>query len=171
VLPTAADLFERHHLAIYRYLLRMTGSRETAEDLTQEVFLRVLTASSYEERDRELAWLFRIARNLRIDRLRREQRSPARAPLDHTDVAGPPHQGLRLSLQQALSTLADEERDAFVLAEVGGLSYAEIASVCGVTSAAIRSRIYRARQSLRASLDTPVETGRILVRGKHGTRI
>ena len=61
---TSAELFERHHVAIYRYLLRMTGSRETAEELTQDVFVRVLKGlEQYEERDREQAWLFRIARN------------------------------------------------------------------------------------------------------------
>jgi RNA polymerase sigma-70 factor (ECF subfamily) len=63
VATTPAELFERHHVAIYRYLLRMTGSRETAEELTQDVFVRVLNGlEHYQQRDRERAWLFRIAR-------------------------------------------------------------------------------------------------------------
>lgn len=153
---TPAEMFERHHLAIYRYLLRMTGSRETAEELTQEVFLRAIQrAEAYEERSRERAWLFRIARNLRIDGVRRERRAPVLAPVDDDEPWEPARQALRLGIRQALAMLEDNEREAFVLAEVVGLSYADIAETCGTTPAAIRSRIHRARMQLRAVLDLP----------------
>jgi RNA polymerase sigma-70 factor, ECF subfamily len=166
--PTAADLFERHHLAIYRYLLRMTGSREVAEDLTQEVFVRVVRSSErYEERERERAWLFRIARNLRTDHLRHERRTPASDTLWGVDVAGAAMQGLRLSLSQALDDLEANDREVFVLAEISGLSYAEIAAVCVTTPAAVRSRIYRARQALRAALAGSAPQSPMLVRGHH----
>lgn len=67
--PTVVELFERHHGAVYRYFRRLTGRREPAEDLTQELFVQVLQAlPAYEPREREIAWLFRIARNLWIDR-------------------------------------------------------------------------------------------------------
>jgi RNA polymerase sigma-70 factor, ECF subfamily len=149
-------MFERHHLAIYRYLLRMIGSRERAEELTQDVFLRALKAADgYEERSSERAWLFRIAHNLRLDEARRIQRTPPMSPVDDVAPAAPAQQALRASLMQALAMLPDEEREAFVLAEVVGMSYVEIADACAVTTAAIRSRIYRARMQLRAVLDVP----------------
>src|SRR5215467_2453294 len=151
-------MFERHHVAIYRYLLRMLGSRERAEELTQDVFVRALKgADRYEDRSQERAWLFRIARNLRLDELRRDRRAPAMSPVDTADAGESlqPQQALRASLRQALAMLADDEREAFVLAEVVGLSYAEIADACSATPAAVRSRIYRARMQLRAVLDVP----------------
>jgi RNA polymerase sigma-70 factor (ECF subfamily) len=154
--PTAAGMFERHHLAIYRYLLRMIGSRERAEELTQDVFLRAIKAANgYEERSSERAWLFRIARNLRLDDARHTQRTPSLLPVDVAEPSAPAQQALRLSLLQALAMLPDDEREAFVLAEVVGLSYAEAADTCATTTAAIRSRVYRARVQLRATLDMP----------------
>jgi len=151
---TAADMFERHHLAIYRYLLRMLGSRESAEELTQDVFVRAIKSGSVpDEPVGERAWLFRVARNLRIDHSRRQRRAPL-VSID-AEVAAPASQALRVSLLQGLAMLPDEEREAFVLAEVAGLSYAEIADACSVTPAAVRSRIYRARMQLRATLDVP----------------
>src|SRR5215470_12531101 len=145
-------MFERHHLAIYRYLLRMLGSRDRAEEMTQDVFVHALKgASRYEDRSQERAWLFRIARNLRLDELRRDRRAPAMSAED-AEPLQPPRQALQASLRQALAMLPDDEREAFVLAEVVGLSYAEIADACSITQAAVRSRIYRARMQLRAVL-------------------
>ena len=70
--PRAAGLFERHHLAVYRFLRRATGDGPAAEDLTQDVFLRIVRGlDRYEDRLRERAWVFRIARNVLIDRHRR----------------------------------------------------------------------------------------------------
>ena len=150
-----ACIFERHHLAIYRYLLRMLGSHDRAEELTQDVFVRALKgASRYEDRSQERAWLFRIARNLRLDELRRDRRAPkvSQAENEPLQLA---QQALQVSLRQALAMLPDDERESFVLAEVVGLSYAEIAAACSTTQAAVRSRIYRAQVQLRAVLDVP----------------
>ena len=153
---TPGEMFDRHHLAIYRYLLKMTGSREAAEELTQDVFLRVVrSAPSYDDRSLERAWLFRIARNLRIDNARRERRAPDVTPIDTDEPSEPGRQALQLGLRQALAMLPDDEREAFVLAEVVGLSYVEIAAASSATPAAVRSRIYRARMQLRATLDAP----------------
>ena len=152
-------MFERHHVAIYRYLLRMLGSRDRAEELTQDVFVHALRAADqYEERAQERAWLFRIARNLRLDALRRDRRASTASTVDGADPEEPrqpAQQALQSSLRQALAMLPDDEREAFVLAEVVGLSYAEIAAACSATPAAVRSRIYRARMQLRAVLERP----------------
>jgi RNA polymerase sigma factor (sigma-70 family) len=167
VATTPAELFERHHVAIYRYLLRMTGSRETAEELTQDVFVRVLKGlEQYEERDRERAWLFRIARNLRCDLARRSLRQPSTS-LDGVEPIAAQQQELQLSLARALATLAEDDREAFVLGEIGGFSYVEIGVICEASPAAVRSRIYRARLALRQALDAPDGCERSFVRGTH----
>lgn len=165
---TTAELFERHHVAIYRYLFRMTGSRETAEELTQDVFVRVLKGLElYQERDRERAWLFRIARNLRCDHARQRHRQPPSTPLEDVEPLEPQRQELQLSLARALAALDDDDREAFVLGEIGGFSYVEIGVICETTPAAIRSRIYRARLALRLALDAPAVRERSFVRGTH----
>jgi RNA polymerase sigma-70 factor (ECF subfamily) len=158
VAATPADLFERHHGAIYRYLLRTTGSREIAEDITQEVFLRVIKGlDGYQDIDHERAWLFRIAHNLRCDHTRRAYRQPAPSSLNDVEASEPARQHLQFSLSEALAKLGEDDREAFVLAEIGGLSYADIATICGTSSSAVRSRIYRARLALRDALTPLVE--------------
>jgi RNA polymerase sigma-70 factor (ECF subfamily) len=153
-MPTAADLFERHHRAVFSFLRRMTGSNEDAEDLTQEVFMRVLKAiDGYQERSRERAWVFRIARNVWLDHNRARGRAPAVEPIRDPHVGRlPDPQDSRLALQQALACLGDAEREAFLMREAGGLGYAEIAEATGATPDAVRSRIHRARLALRRTL-------------------
>ena len=152
--PQAAGIFERHHLAVYRFLRRATGDGPAAEDLTQDVFFRIVRGlDRYEERLRERAWVFRIARNVLLDRHRRALRSVPALSLDA--LPEPARDGLQtesLALQEALAGLREEEREAFLLREVAGLGYEEIGSIVDATPDAIRMRIYRARASLRVWL-------------------
>jgi RNA polymerase sigma-70 factor (ECF subfamily) len=153
-MPTAPDVFERHHVAVFRFLRRMGVSTADAEDLTQEVFLRVVRAlSGYEERQSERAWVFRIARNVRSDHWRARGRAPQREPLADGHLATRSVANIeRLALEEALDGLGEAEREAFLLREVGGLGYSEIAEVTGATPDAVRSRIHRARLALRQAL-------------------
>jgi RNA polymerase sigma-70 factor (ECF subfamily) len=156
-MPTALELFERHHLAVYRFLRRMGSSRTDAEDLTQQVFLRVLQAlPGYEERQLERAWVFRIARNVRLDHWRSRGRKPGGDSFDERRQAPRSVAHLdRLALDQALAGLGEPEREAFLLRELGGLGYREIAEATGATPDAVRSRIHRARLALREALAAP----------------
>lgn len=165
-MPSVAPshLFDRHHLAIYRFVLRATGDAPTAEDLTQEVFLRVLRTRPDLDGDADSrAWLFRVARNLLIDRARRAGRRPRARPLEAVAAApGATTGGLRLELSQALEALSAEDREVFLMSQVGGLSYREVAASAGLSEAAVRSRIFRARCRLRqalASCPAPAEEG------------
>src|SRR5216684_4090025 len=72
----AADLFERHHRALFRYLYHQTRRRDIAEDIVQDVFVRVVRSPTYRESGREAAWLFTIARRLLMDRQRARSRHP-----------------------------------------------------------------------------------------------
>lgn len=144
-------LFTEHRQGVFRYLCRLVGQAESARDLTQEVFLRVTRAGVPEtSADGERAWVFKVARNLGLNFLRDGARRPPVVPL--VDRPSAPTQELSAALAQALGSLAELDRDVFLLREVGGLSYDEIAGACEITSSAVRSRLHRARQQLRATL-------------------
>lgn len=148
------NLFKEHHLRVYRYFLRQSGTETVAEDMTQEVFLRALRITSGGGQAGDRAWLFRIARNLWIDRWRQMKRRPEKTELPES-AAVHPRQEAQMRLDDALHQLADEDREVFLLKEVGGLSYDEIAAACRTSHASVRSRLFRARQSLRTYLAEP----------------
>lgn len=151
----AATLYERHGRSVRQYLCALTGNAELAEDLAQEVFVRVLRgADRYRPQERDRAWLFRIARNAAVDHRRRAATRPVVATGSHEPVTDA-IQPLRLEIRDAIARLPDVERDGFLMAELGGLSYAEIATALSTTVPAVRSAIYRARLALRAALPAP----------------
>jgi RNA polymerase sigma-70 factor (ECF subfamily) len=166
----AAHLFEHHGPAVRKYLHRLTQEPSIADDLAQEVFLRVVRGSArYEPRDRERAWIFRIARNVLLDYSRRKRRSLE--DVVPAEAVGAGTQGLRSDLHHALARLPDDERDAFLLGEIGGLTYAEIASMTETTVPSVRSRIYRARLALREMLRPPAPlTSGVFIRGEDDER-
>jgi len=153
----AASLFAQYSDRLVRYLSGVSGEREAARDLTQEVFLRISRSPIPVAPEDQLAgWLFKIARNVAIDHHRQRRRRP------ETDLGSVPEatrdaqQEMAIALQQALATLPDLDRDVFLLREVSGLSREEIASACDLTVDAVRSRIHRARLELRAVLAAPL---------------
>jgi RNA polymerase sigma-70 factor (ECF subfamily) len=166
-------LFAAHHQQLFRYLYRALGQRDVARDLTQDVFLRVSRATvppgTAPERQ---AWLFRIARNLLIDHYRRRQRSPEVA--DTTVIAGmAASQEAGAAIREALAALADLDRDVFLMREVAGLDYKQIADACDLTVPAVRSRLHRTRLELRDLLTAPVAERcatplRLAAKRKHG---
>ena len=160
--PSAESLFERHHGAIFRFLSRQTGDPHLAEDLTQDVFVRVVRGlETFEPRERDRAWLFRIARRLILDRRRDDSRRPTLVPeadLDPASRRTDPE--LRLRLDEAMADVPEAEREAFLLREHGGLGYDEIAAVTGSTPDAVRNRIHRARCALREAMAAELTAAR-----------
>jgi len=144
-------LFTAHRDGVFRYLCRIVG-QEDARELTQEVFLRVTRAAAPETDDGgRRAWVFRIARNLALNHVRDDRRRGT-AMDTVPDVGAPPTQALAAVLREALDRLNPLDRDVFLMREVGGLSYEEISFACQLSADAVRSRLHRARQQLRASL-------------------
>jgi RNA polymerase sigma-70 factor (ECF subfamily) len=156
----AEALFVLHRGRVFRYLCRAVGHVETARDLTQDVFLRVTRAAPpVGTADDQRGWLFSIARNIAIDHRRREHIRPAitdDAPLP----ARPASQDVTAAVNEALAALPELDRDVFLLREVAGLGYEEIATACALTPDAVRSRIHRARLDLRARLAAPLSLRR-----------
>jgi RNA polymerase sigma-70 factor, ECF subfamily len=150
----ASRVYGEHGPAVRRYFQRLTRNRDLADDLAQEVFLKVVRAAgTYQAQERERAWVFRIAQNVLLDHYRKVGRS--REEPDAFEAVQAPPQGLAADLQHALARLSTDDREVFLLGEVGGLSYAEIASLLDTTVPAVRSRIYRARLALREMLTPP----------------
>ena len=143
-------LFVAYREPVFRFLRQFVRDATSAEDLTQETFLRALRAS-YTANGQERAWIFQIARNLARDHLRARGRAAVTTELgEHAVVSADPVR--TLELKTALLTLADDDREVFLLKEVAGLAYAEIADACGLTPDAVRSRLHRARLALRRQM-------------------
>ena len=154
----AAELFERYSGAILKFADRMLSDRSEAEEVTQETFVKVITrAHQYDGRAEVASWLFAIAANACRDRRRRERRAPV-VPLDL--VAAPREKGegiesrmlsgqRRDAIRRALASLSEEQRAALVLARYHGLPYVEIARVLGISVGAVKTRIFRAVESLK----------------------
>nr|WP_231134264.1 RNA polymerase sigma factor SigE [Motilibacter deserti] len=160
--PTWDEIVRTHSARVFRLALRLTGDRHDAEDLTQEVFVRVFRSlSSYSPGTFE-GWLHRITTNLFLDLVRRKQRIRFDAlPDDAGDrlasrEPSPEHllvdSGLDPDVEAALSALPPDFRAAVVLCDIEGLSYEEIAATLGVKLGTVRSRIHRGRALLRAGL-------------------
>jgi RNA polymerase sigma factor (sigma-70 family) len=153
----AEVLFGRHRLQLVRYLSRAVGQPDMAHDLTQDVFLRISRSTVPVASEPEVrAWVFRIARNVALDHHRRTARRPETELEAATAPSGAASQDVRIAVNQALSRLADLDRDVFLMREVVGLHYDEIAAACEISPAAVRSRLHRARLQLRESLSPSV---------------
>jgi RNA polymerase sigma-70 factor (ECF subfamily) len=148
---------------VYRLAYRLTGNVPDAEDLTQEVFVRVFRSlPSYTPGTFE-GWLHRITTNLFLDMARRRQRirfeglgedAASRLSGDEpTPAQAFDARHLDGDVQQALAALAPEYRAAVVLCDIEGLSYEEVASTLGVKLGTVRSRIHRGRAQLRVALE------------------
>jgi len=154
-------LFIANRDRLFRYFVRAVGEAEVARDLTQDVFVRVSRTKVPDGADGEIrGWLFQIARNLALDYYRKRDRQPRPVALvDRSHVAS---QDVAVAVNEALAALPDLDRDVFLMREVAGLGYEEIARACDLTAGAVRSRIHRARLQLRAQLAAPVATRRMI---------
>ncbi len=160
--PSWDEIVREHSARVYRLAYRLTGNRPDAEDLTQEVFIRVFRSLAGYTPGTFEGWLHRITTNLFLDQVRRTQRIRMDAMgADAERVAaahgGEPEEGfeqanLDQDIQRALAALAPQYRAAVVLCDIEGLSYEEIAVTLGIKLGTVRSRIHRARAQLRQAL-------------------
>jgi RNA polymerase sigma factor (sigma-70 family) len=161
-LPSWEEIVRAHSARVYRLAYRLTGNQHDAEDLTQEVFVRVFRSlSSYTPGTFE-GWLHRITTNLFLDGARRRQRIrfeglgddvAQRLPgTELTPAQAWDERHLDGDIQEALRALPPDYRAAVVLCDIEGFSYEEIAVTMGVKLGTVRSRIHRGRAQLRAAL-------------------
>ncbi len=167
-----AELVGRYQHRLVGVMNHLVGHPDEAEDLAQEVFLRVYrTREKYTPKAKFATWLFTIANNLALNALRDRRRKPA-VPLEVPDPSAsgpwqanqlaavreePPthnlqHQELAAVIRRALDGLNDRQRMAVVLNKFEDMNYAEIAEVMGLTTKAVKSLLSRARARLREAL-------------------
>lgn len=168
-------LLKRHQRPIYNFLVRHVGNTALAEDLMQEVFLRVIKgAASYKQEAKFTTWLYTIARNLCVDSARRARHRQAASldqPLGHADGdrartladLTADHRPdverqvisrrLQDELQRAIDSLNDEQREVFLMRETLALSFKEIAEIVQCPENTAKSRMRYALEQLRRELD------------------
>ncbi len=161
-LPTWDEIAEWYGDTVYAMAFRLTGDRDEARDLAQDVFVRVYRNLHRYRPGTFEGWLYRITRNLFLDRVRRRARVRME-PLPDGDWREPREPGpspderavdqvLDEDVEQALAELPATFRRAVVLCDVRGLSYDEIVEVTGWPMGTVRSRIHRGRKLLRQQL-------------------
>jgi|SRR5690554_344709 len=162
-------IVEEHSGRVFRLAYHLTGNRHDAEDLMQDVFVRVFNSLSQYKPGTFEGWLHRITTNLFLDRMRRKKRIrfdfmaeddvavSTSDSFDRHERSGQPEDAFDMShlgddIVAALADLQPEYRAAVVLSDIEGLSYEEIATTLGIKMGTVRSRLSRARAKLRESL-------------------
>jgi RNA polymerase sigma factor (sigma-70 family) len=156
------DVVAEHSGRVYRLAYRLTGNRHDAEDLTQDVFVRVFRSLDRYEPGNFNGWIHRITTNLFLDRVRRGAKirmdgfgegAEERLPSVEVGPDASVHDAeFDPDIETALAGLPEEFRVAVVLCDVEGLSYDEISAVLGIKIGTVRSRIHRGRTQLRTAL-------------------
>ncbi len=166
-------LLARHRKPVFNYILRFIGDRETAEDLLQEAFLRVIKGvDAYKRQAKFTTWLYTIARNLCVDQTRRRKHrrhASLDAPMDASEDAGTllevlpggemasdrktVNKQLYARMQKAIAELSEEQREVFLMREFLDLPFKQIGEVVGVPENTVKSRMRYALEKLRLDLD------------------
>ena len=166
-------LLGRHRKAVFNFILRYVGDKETAEDLLQETFMRVIKgADAYKRQAKFTTWLYTIARNLCVDQTRRRKHrkhASLDAPMGSDDDSGTlldvvasgemasdrksVNKQLYQRLQGAIGALSEEQREVFLMREFLDMPFKQIADVVGVPENTVKSRMRYALEKLRLDLD------------------
>jgi RNA polymerase sigma-70 factor, ECF subfamily len=155
-----ARLVERYEARLYRHAYGMVQDPDVAADLVQDAFVRAYARlASCEDPARFGGWLFTVLRNRCTDYVREHRRRDV--PLDprapYAAAGGGPAEELergelRRKVEAALATLPEQQREAFLLKHVEGMSYEEMAGLLGAGISALKMRVARAREGIRAAL-------------------
>jgi len=173
------ELVRRYERSLFNFALRYLRQRHRAEEVTQEAFLRVVRrAGDFKHESKFSTWIFSIARNLCIDELRRATHRAhasldAQGPDERTLYDRLPAEGaegellgtgsrLRESIAKAVDALPDEQREVFLLRQLAGLSFAEIATITSCPENTVKSRMRYALERLQKELSTFEEYARAL---------
>ena len=152
-------LFERHHVPLYNFFVRLTGNAAQSEDFVQEVFLRMMRyRHTYRGQGQFAVWMYQIARNVRTDHYRKWRRE---APMPEDGIDVPDHTpGVsdRLEKDQAaalvhaaLANLPEDKRELLLLARFQEMRYDDIAQLLECSVGTVKVRVHRAMKELRTS--------------------
>jgi len=156
-LQQVSMLFERYHKRIFNFLARMTADREIAEDLTQNVFLRLIKyRTSYREGNLFQSWIYQVARNVFSDHYQSKKNRFAdfvsvdrvSESLEDKEESADMEEKEKL-LQRSMAMLSEEQRELLILTRFQHLKYEEVAAVMNTTVANIKVKVHRAIGKLR----------------------
>ena len=157
----ASEIYERYSGRIYNFAFRFLRNSEAAEDATQEVFVKMMKHASQFHGDAKLStWLFSITANWCRDYLRKADNKAKEADdvlitLPSTEQSADRNLEQReneVRVRKALAMLTPEQREAILLSRYQGLSYAEIAQIAGCSEGAVKTRVFRAMETLKKTL-------------------
>ncbi len=175
------SLYAKYKTSLFNFLYRLSGSKETAEELHQETFLKVANKRDTYRTDAKFStWLYSIARNLAFDAKRRAKyrnHTSLDQPIkengtslveriadEHPDPARESvSKRLQLDLEQAIASLPEDQREVFLLREYSGLRFQEIAEITGAKEGTVKSRMRYALESLQESLSRYGDYARTLI--------
>jgi RNA polymerase sigma-70 factor, ECF subfamily len=164
----ASEIYDRYSARIYNFAFRFLKNAEAAEDATQEVFVKMMKHANQFQGDAKLStWLFSITANWCRDYLRKADNKPKEAEevlITLPALTESPEQRLEQKederrVQRALSALTPEQREAILLSRYQGLSYAEIAQIAGCSEGAVKTRVFRAMETLKKALTAEASGG------------
>lgn len=152
--PEAFDeLYRRHGDALYAIAWRMLRRPEEAEDVVQDVFVKLFQSAPTLRVEYPLAWLRRVTANLCIDRIRRRGRGELQLVPEHPLPASRESRGAGFDLERAVGTLPERAREVFLLHDVEGFKHREIAELLEISEGTSKSQLFRAREMLRGALE------------------
>ena len=174
-------LLARHRRPVFNFILRFIGDKETAEDLLQESFMRVIRgADAYKRQAKFTTWLYTIARNLCVDQTRRRKHrkhASLDAPMGSDEDSGTlldvvagnelasdrktVNKELFATMEKAIANLAEDQREVFLMREFLDLPFKQIAEVVGVAENTVKSRMRYALEKLRLELDEYKDLARV----------
>ena len=165
----AAEIYDRYSTRLYNFAYRFLRNSEAAEDATQEVFVKMLKHANQFHGDAKLStWLFSITANWCRDYLRKSDNKAKEAEDVLITLPAPselaPDRNLERRedeqrIQKALTALTPEQREAILLSRYQGLSYAEIAQISGCSEGAVKTRVFRAMETLKRALSGEARGG------------
>jgi RNA polymerase sigma-70 factor, ECF subfamily len=165
----ASEIYDRYSGRIYNFAFRFLRNAEAAEDATQEVFVKMIRHANQFQGDAKLStWLFSITANWCRDYLRKAENKAKEAEDVLVTLPAPselsPHHHLERReneqrVRKALGALTPEQREAILLSRYQGLSYAEIAQISGCSEGAVKTRVFRAMETLKKALAHPASRG------------
>lgn len=149
-------LFERYHVRLYNYFLKLTADKPVSQDLTQNLFYRILKyRHTYKEDNSFKSWIYQMARNSHIDFCKQQQKQSGRflTVESHNENISEEENSFTEDdferFEKAFSTLNDEQKEIIVLSRYQGLKYEEISKMNHLSVAAIKVQVHRAIKQLR----------------------